>query len=60
MSGELLVETIFPVHDQFVFKADEGDAGRAAGVIREVMERFADLRVPLAVDVTIGRHWGEI
>lgn len=59
-AGELPAEMILQIHDELVFEADENDADRAAGVIKEVMERVADLRVSLAVDVTIGRHWGEI
>ncbi len=41
-------------------EGDERDADRAAQQVKEIMERVAGFRVPLAVDVTIGRHWGEI
>lgn len=51
---------IFAIHDELVFEADEGDADRAVQAVKGVMEGVADLRVPLAVEVTIGRHWGEI
>ncbi len=54
------METIFPIRGELVFEGDERDADRAAQQVKEVMERVAGFRVPLAVDVTSGRHWGEI
>ncbi len=51
---------ILQIHDELVFEVDERDADRAAGVVREIMEGVGDLRVPLRVDVTAGRNWGEI
>jgi len=54
------VETIFPIRGELVFEADERAADRAAQQVKEIMERVADFRVPLAVDVTAGWHWGEI
>ncbi len=59
-AGDLPAEMILQIHDELVFEADEGDADRAARAVKEIMESVADLRVPLAVDVKIGRHWGEI
>ncbi|MBC7220952.1 DNA polymerase I [Candidatus Bipolaricaulota bacterium] len=59
-AGDLPAEMILQIHDELVFEADEADADRAARVIKEIMESVAELRVPLAVDVTIGCHWGAI
>ncbi|MBC7170573.1 DNA polymerase I [Candidatus Bipolaricaulota bacterium] len=59
-AGDLPAEMILQIHDELVFEADEGDADRAVQAVKGVMEGVADLRVPLAVEVTIGRHWGEI
>lgn len=58
--GDLPAEMILQIHDELVFEADEGDADRAAGLIKELMESVAAVRVPLAVEVKTGRHWGEI
>ncbi len=58
--GDLPAEMIIQIHDELVFEVDERDADRAAGVVREIMEGVGDLRVPLRVDVTAGRNWGEI
>ncbi len=58
--GDLPAEMILQIHDELVFECDEEDADRAAQTVKGIMERVADLRVPLAVDVTVGRTWSEI
>ena len=32
----------------------------AAGMIKEVMENVAKLRVPLEVEISAGKNWGEL
>jgi DNA polymerase-1 len=51
---------ILQVHDELLFEAPEGMAEELAGAVRGIMEGAAKLVVPLVVDVSIGRHWGEI
>jgi DNA polymerase-1 len=50
---------ILTVHDELLFEAPEGEAGRVAELVREVMEGAYTLDVPLTVDVGIGRNWKE-
>jgi DNA polymerase-1 len=50
---------ILTVHDELLFESPEGEAGRVAELVREVMERAYTLDVPLTVDVGIGRNWTE-
>jgi DNA polymerase-1 len=50
---------ILTVHDELLFEAPEGEAGRVADLVRDVMERAYSLDVPLTVDVGIGRNWTE-
>jgi DNA polymerase-1 len=53
---------LMQVHDELVFEVPEGDADRAAAVIKRVMERSAEpavkLSVPLGVDIGTGANWG--
>ncbi|MDT9599603.1 DNA polymerase I [Sphingosinicella rhizophila] len=53
---------LMQVHDELVFEVPEADVGRAANVIREVMERAAEpavkLSVPLGVEIGTGPNWG--
>ena len=59
-AGDLRAEMVLQIHDELVFEVDEGEAARAAETVRELMEGVYPLRVPLRVETTIGRNWGEI
>jgi DNA polymerase-1 len=50
---------ILTVHDELLFEAPGAEAEEAAGRIRELMENAVELRVPLTVDVGIGKNWKE-
>jgi len=53
------VRMIMQVHDELVFEVAEEVAEAAGERIRKEMETAAKLRVPLAVDVGIGKNWEE-
>jgi DNA polymerase-1 len=48
---------ILTVHDELLFEVPEAHADETAALVRERMERAADLAVPLTVDVGIGANW---
>lgn len=48
---------ILQVHDELIVEAPEGEADKAAAILKEEMEAAASLTVKLAVDVHIGRTW---
>ncbi len=48
---------ILQVHDELVIEAPDAEVEAVTGLIREVMEGAASLRVRLAVDVGSGRNW---
>ena len=50
---------ILQVHDELVFEAEENKAAEISDVARELMCGVAELKVPLIVDIGIGRHWKE-
>jgi DNA polymerase-1 len=50
---------VLQVHDELVLEAPEAEAARASGLVREVMEGAAQLKVHLAVDVGSGPNWLE-
>ncbi len=50
---------ILQVHDELVFEVDEGAAEDVGARVRELMEGVLALRVPLVVDVGMGRNWRE-
>jgi DNA polymerase-1 len=48
---------ILTVHDELVFEAPEPELGRAKEVVREEMEGAYSMRVPLKVDLGMGKNW---
>jgi DNA polymerase-1 len=50
---------ILTVHDELLFEVPDARAVEAAGLVRERMQGAASLRVPLIVDVGIGKNWKE-
>ena len=48
---------ILTVHDELLLEVLDDEANSVASLVRETMAGAADLRVPLAVDVGIGKNW---
>lgn len=52
---------ILQIHDSLIIECPEQDAEQLASLLKEKMEQVApELPVKLAVDVKIGRNWGEL
>ncbi|MDR1466227.1 MAG: DNA polymerase I [Treponema sp.] len=51
---------LLQVHDELILEAPEADANDVAAVVRECMERAANLKVPLRMNVGIGKRWGDL
>ena len=58
-AGGFDARMILTVHDELLFECADGQADRAAALVRERMEAAAQLDVPLTVDVGIGKNWKE-
>lgn len=50
---------IMQVHDELIFEVHEKDIDEAAKQIKRCMEGAASLSVPLTVDLSIGKTWGD-
>jgi DNA polymerase-1 len=50
---------LLQVHDELVFEAPEAEVERVTPLIRRLMEGAAELRVPLVVDIGVGKNWLE-
>ncbi len=50
---------ILTVHDELVFEVPESELDSALPVLRDTMEHVCELRVPLTVDVGVGRTWAD-
>jgi DNA polymerase-1 len=47
------------VHDELVLEVPEGELGRVKQTLPGLMTGVAALRVPLVVDIGVGRNWDE-
>jgi DNA polymerase-1 len=47
------------VHDELVFEAPDSELEAARGVVKEEMESAYPMRVPLRVDLGVGKNWKE-
>jgi DNA polymerase-1 len=55
----LAARMILQVHDELVFEVPEAEMSDLLSLVREKMESVAVLRVPLKVDLRVGRNWAE-
>jgi DNA polymerase-1 len=55
----LAARMILQVHDELVFEAPERQVEPVCRRVREIMESVFELRVPLEVEVGVGRTWRE-
>ncbi len=67
LKGEELVKKyqgtafqLLQVHDEIIFEVEERQAEQFAQELSSVMESVYTLSVPLPVEVSIGKNWGEI
>lgn len=54
------IRLLFSIHDELLFEVDDGILKSIASDILEVMESAVKLNVPLKVDVSNGKNWGEM
>ena len=54
-------ELVMQVHDSLIVECDEGDTGVVSEILKKEMESVApELKIKLAVEVTVGKNWGEL
>lgn len=50
---------ILQIHDELLFEVSEHQAPNLSKLVKSTMENVFDLKVPLVVDISIGKNWGE-
>ncbi len=55
----LAARLILQVHDELIIEAPENEAERVTEILKNEMENAAALRVPLIVDISVGKSWYE-
>ena len=58
--GEGEVYPVLQVHDELIFEVKEEKADAFASRLKEVLESVYTISVPLTVEVSVGKNWGEI
>jgi DNA polymerase-1 len=56
-SGTVPARLLLQVHDELILEAADGALEEVAALTARVMERVAELRVPLKVEIGTGRSW---
>ncbi len=50
---------VLQIHDELIFECPDNDLSSSAKIISNVMEEITPLKVPLRVDISFGKNWGE-
>ena len=60
LSGDgLRTRMVLQVHDELLFEVPEKEVKKVEKLVRETMESVMALRVPLRVEVGVGKNWAE-
>ena len=51
---------LLQVHDELLFEIKDGYENKIMPLIRRIMIEAIKLKVPVEVDVKIGKNWGEM
>lgn len=50
---------ILQIHDELIFEVPEEECSRLEKLVKETMQGVLSLKIPLIVDITIGKNWAE-
>ncbi len=50
---------VLQIHDELLFETPEEEAHKLSSKVKMIMEGIFELSVPLIVDISIGKNWGE-
>jgi len=53
-------QLLLQIHDELIVETDEAKGEPVAKLLKETMESVYDLGLPLAVDIAVGKNWGEL
>ncbi len=51
---------LLQIHDELLFEVPEGEVAEMKSLIAELMPRAYELRVPLKIDIKLGKNWAEM
>lgn len=60
VKAEFRAKLLLQVHDELILEVHEDDVQKVEEIVREKMGSVASFRVPLVVDVAVGKSWGDL
>ena len=57
---ELDIKMLLQVHDELIFEVNENKVDYYCNKIKEIMENITILKVPLIVEISKGKNWGQM
>ena len=60
LQRQMKSKMLLQVHDELVFEVTETELEEMERLVPEVMTTAVLLRIPLRVDIKVGRSWGEM
>jgi DNA polymerase I len=59
-SRKMESQMVLQIHDELIFEAPDHELDELKILVKKSMESVFDLKVPLIVDVNIGKNWAEV
>jgi len=50
---------VLQIHDELIFEVPDFETEEIASQVKRIMENVMELKIPLVVDISIGKNWGE-
>lgn len=51
---------LLQIHDELLFEVPEGEVAEMKSLVSELMPRAFELRVPVKIDIKLGKNWAEM
>jgi len=51
---------LLQIHDELLFEVPEEEVDEMKSLVTEIMSKAVELRVPVKIDIKLGRNWGEM
>ena len=50
---------ILQIHDELIFELPDSEIAPLTPLVKNTMENVMKLKIPLVVDISVGKNWGE-
>jgi DNA polymerase-1 len=51
---------LLQIHDELLFEVPEGEVEEMKSLVSELMPHAFELRVPVKIDIKLGKNWAEM